>query len=361
VDAEPLPALYAKWTSEFLGPIPRESRATCDDCAMCARPGSEDEPETEYFNPSTKCCTFLPDIPNFLVGAALKDSDPAGAAGRESLNARIARKEGVTPMGLGPTAVYDSLFKEAPEAFGKSLEMLCPHFLSESSSCGIWRHREATCATWFCKHVRGAVGYEFWNKRLHELLTAIEFDLAKSVTLELLADSNALTALVETGAWKLEADAITLEAIERRADPKSYARIWGPWAGREEAWFIQCSEIVDPLSFADVCARCGPNIQAHLRLTKVSYQRLVSPPAPSRVRPVSLRVLNAGPESTRVGTYNGYDPLDIPNAVLQQLYAFRGRSVDEAVQDIQVRTGMRFEESLVRKLIDFEVLEEESP
>lgn len=36
--SEPLPALYAGWLEDLLGaPIPRESRATCDDCAMPQR------------------------------------------------------------------------------------------------------------------------------------------------------------------------------------------------------------------------------------------------------------------------------------------------------------------------------------
>ena len=43
------------------------------------------------FEPSTKCCTFLPELPNFLVGAMLADTDPAAAEGRASVIAWPAK------------------------------------------------------------------------------------------------------------------------------------------------------------------------------------------------------------------------------------------------------------------------------
>jgi len=45
--SEPLPGLYAQWITELLGGvIPRESRATRDSCAMCAREGQESQSES---------------------------------------------------------------------------------------------------------------------------------------------------------------------------------------------------------------------------------------------------------------------------------------------------------------------------
>src|SRR5687767_8577752 len=67
-EVEPMPRLFEKWLSQaFKSPIPRESKAHCADCPMC---GAE---AAERFNPSTKCCTYVPDLPNFLVGAILSD------------------------------------------------------------------------------------------------------------------------------------------------------------------------------------------------------------------------------------------------------------------------------------------------
>ena len=78
---EPLPHLYARWTAELLaGPIPREERATCENCAMCAPPGEEDDPQSHVFDPATKCCTYVPDLPNFLVGRILSPDDSSGVS-----------------------------------------------------------------------------------------------------------------------------------------------------------------------------------------------------------------------------------------------------------------------------------------
>ena len=70
-----LPALYAPWIEEALGhPLPDESRATCDRCVMMTR-GEVDDPDVPY-DPVTRCCTYTPHLPNFLVGAILGDGGP---------------------------------------------------------------------------------------------------------------------------------------------------------------------------------------------------------------------------------------------------------------------------------------------
>ncbi|HYL82493.1 MAG TPA: hypothetical protein VEU07_16870, partial [Candidatus Acidoferrum sp.] len=69
----PLPPLYGRWMDDLLpGPIPRETAATCDDCAMWPGPG--DQPRSDFFFlPETKCCTYIPTLPNYLVGRILED------------------------------------------------------------------------------------------------------------------------------------------------------------------------------------------------------------------------------------------------------------------------------------------------
>jgi len=64
---EALPPLYAAWMAELLpGPIPRESRATCDNCAMLP-PISERHDSGEHYFSRIKCCTYVPTLRNFLV------------------------------------------------------------------------------------------------------------------------------------------------------------------------------------------------------------------------------------------------------------------------------------------------------
>ncbi len=89
-----LPAPYAGWMDELLGgPIPMEIEATCDDCAMCAdssiRPGDLDF----VFNSKTKCCTYIPELPDFLVGCMLNNENSDFAAGRVTHPALIINDE----------------------------------------------------------------------------------------------------------------------------------------------------------------------------------------------------------------------------------------------------------------------------
>src|SRR5262245_22308800 len=117
-----LPPLYTGWMEKALpGEIPGESKSTCDKCAMCVhadeRPGSGG---TLFFNPQVKCCSYLPELPNFLVGGVLIDKDPAFQKGRASVEARLEAKVEVTPFGMGQFPSYSLLYANA-DAFGRSV------------------------------------------------------------------------------------------------------------------------------------------------------------------------------------------------------------------------------------------------
>lgn len=91
-----LPPLYAAWMDQVLaGPIPEETQATCDNCAMCAKAGDPPASSTLFFHPQVKCCTYLPRLPNFLVGRLLADD---GAAALLIVSAPYARAHGLKPM-----------------------------------------------------------------------------------------------------------------------------------------------------------------------------------------------------------------------------------------------------------------------
>ena len=150
-----LPPLFAGWMDVLLpGPIPAERNATCDRCAML--PPTPSEGETGFFySPSTKCCTYLPELANFLVGRILSDGDPEAAAGRATIEARIAKGVGVTPLALHRTPGTTLLYRASPGSLARPSRCAAPHYLEDGGRCGVWRHRESTCATWFCKYGRG--------------------------------------------------------------------------------------------------------------------------------------------------------------------------------------------------------------
>jgi len=95
-----LPPLYAGWMAEFLdGAVPAETAATCEQCAMCA-PDAAAPVSLDFFDPATKCCTYIPSLPNFLIGRILDDASPEAAPGRASIERRIDERVGVTPLGM---------------------------------------------------------------------------------------------------------------------------------------------------------------------------------------------------------------------------------------------------------------------
>jgi hypothetical protein len=355
----PLPPLYEKWIAELLGgSVPRESRATCDDCAMCTG-GKEHESgaRTYSFDPLVKCCSWVPNLQNFLVGRILCDDDPGAQFGRATVEKRIAEGVGVSPLGLAPSPVYALLYKNSTESFGRSRSLRCPHYIEENGgSCGIWRNRNSTCTTWFCKHVRGHVGLTFWRDSLQRVLQAVERDLARWCLLELEFDGETLRHLVGTEDWAYEAGAVTGGSLDNQVDRKTYARIWGKWLGREQEFFGRCAELVNPLSWDDALAIGGPEARAYARLTQDAYGRLISDEVPSTLNVGPFHIVQIENAMTRVNTYNAYDPLDVPQAVMELLHYFDGRPTESALAAIATERGVGLDRALVRKLVDFKLL-----
>lgn len=173
--AEPLPFLYEKWLREAaFEVIPRESRADCPNCPLC-REGSG---SLDTFSPDTKCCTYFPDLPNFLVGAILVDPDTHHQV-RDSISDRIEDHSSASPLGISRPPLYALTYEAVKDrCFGKAPSLLCPYYVKDNGGlCGIWQHRNSACATWFCKHVAGTWGRAFWRD-LEVLLRTIESRLS---------------------------------------------------------------------------------------------------------------------------------------------------------------------------------------
>src|SRR5689334_13678861 len=167
-----LPQLHGAWFTALTGmPAPAsEPKATCGDCVMCA--GVERSGSRVTFTPTTKCCTYIPHVANFLAGRAL------AGAGRGSVLDRVGRRAGVTPLGLGLSVDDIRRMLGMQSRFGRASAVRCPHFVEETSGCAIWEARNAVCSTWFCQHERGAVGQRFWHA-VRDLLIAAEEQIAR--------------------------------------------------------------------------------------------------------------------------------------------------------------------------------------
>lgn len=322
------------------------------------RPGAKDrDREGDFFRPDTKCCTFVPDLPNFLVGRILSEKDARLAAGKASVEARLNAGIGVTPLGLSRSRVQSLLYIEgAGAAFGQNRTLRCPHFLEEEGGlCGIWLHRNATCATWFCKHVRGAVGDRFWRS-LHQLLGTVELALVRWCVLELDVNSAALASLFPPPRALGQPEHLEPHEIDGVVEPARYRAMWGNWWGREREFYKRCGRLVSALSWRKVISIAGPEVRLHARLTREAYAALLAGEVPGRLVSAPLRVTPIGDDTCRVVAYRPYDPLAVSNAVLQILPFFDGRPTKEVLRRIRKEKGLRLETALVKKLADFEIL-----
>lgn len=352
----PLPPLYAAWLEQFLAaPMPHEPDATCDDCAMCAD-GREPNANEIFFNPQTKCCTYVPALPNYLVGRILADDAPASAAGRATVVARMQAGAGVTPLGLAPPPNFSVLYGHSPAAlFGRSLTLRCPHYLAEAGGrCGVWAHRAGVCATWFCKFERGATGMNFWRS-LEQLLAAVERNLAHWCLVELGFKGAPLRRLLPIQS-QTNRNNVSAHALDGVADEHEQRALWGAWTGREEEFYRACAKRVEALTWPDVLAVGGPELQLFARLTREAYDELNSERLPAALKVGPFNVLRMGPDANTISTYSGYDPIELPTRLLEVLPYFDGRPVAQALAAIAAERGLKIDRKLVRRLVDFRVL-----
>ncbi len=349
-----LPPLYAGWIHQLLeGPIPEESHATCNDCAMCAAGSHQAMASGLFFDPRTKCCTYIPQLANFLVGRILADDDPAFAQGRATVEARLQAAVAVTPLGLGQPPSLALLYeKTAANSFGRSRSLRCPHYLEEEGGrCGVWKYRASVCATWFCKYVRGATGMNFWQA-LHRLLSGVERNLSRWCVLQLDPGTEALERLFPL-LRPPDTDDRTLDDL---IDPEAYRALWGRWFSREVEFYKECRPLVDGLTWHDVTTIGGPEMQIFARLVHEAYGRLMSNEIPKRLKVGSFNVARMDQQSCRVWSYDGSDPIEMPKALLESLPYFDGRPTDEALWTIVSEKAIRIDPGAVRKLVDFKIL-----
>jgi hypothetical protein len=261
-------------------------------------------------------------VASFLVGMLLADDDPQMAEGAARMRARIAKRIAVTPLGV-----------LAPSQF--------------------WKHRNAICATWFCKHVRGKRGEDFW-KSLAVMMSEAERALVHHCVLELDLGADALRLLFPNPRDALRRE--SLDDLDERVDEERYRALWGNWYGREEAFYVAAAEIVRPLRWGDVMRIGGSELALRARIATSTYLALMSQAIPERAKVGGLGITSMQAEASLVMTYSRFDPIELPNELIPLLAYFDGAKVDDARRRILDEHGIALEEDLVLKLLDFGVL-----
>lgn len=349
-----LPPIYAHVLSPiFDAPKVEESRATCDACQMCdqGEKGPRAEAATTFFHPDTKCCTFYPALPNYLVGAILSDERPEMEEGKRRIREKIAAKVGVLPQRLAPSKKWSVLYAAAMESsFGRSALLKCP-YLGEDSRCTIWSHREAVCFSFFCKYDLGAYGSELWNE-MKAYLATTEKLLSTWAAKELWPDVKDFRH--PTGST------LTLEELEERPDA-TYAEAWGEWQGREEAFYVACHERVKAMSrdeFAKVVDKTTAGRNQLAKLGTVIENLRAARHVPSRIAlNKKLTVLPVDSGVVLTMPYNGHDSIKIENDLYEVLQMFsHDRTVAETRDVLEKEHGVELADELLSMFTMHEIM-----
>jgi hypothetical protein len=306
-----------------------------------------------FFNPATKCCTYLPELHNFLVGSALDDPDST-PDGLSTLERRIDERVGVTPLGLDRPRTYFLIYQNRDEGvFGHARGLRCPHYLEEHGGrCGVWKHRNAVCATWFCKHNRGATGETIWTA-IRRLLGLAEIGLAWWCVREVGLDTAALHQLLDR--QEIRNPKATRNEIDSTADAM-HEKLWGTWAGREREFFRACGSKVRTLAWDDVVRICGPELAVATDVLRSLVVASHAADLPARLEVAPFTVTAVRGDQATLATYRGYDPLSVPIALLDVLDAFDGRETREVLEGLLRDREIDLEPGFLRRLVDFGIL-----
>lgn len=273
---EELPELYMGLLPSALNiDLPSESFATCNNCSMC----SEERPHSSnsYYSVDTKCCTFHPHLPNYLIGYILSAKDSGMKEGQLRIQEIIKNRKGVFPSGIYPSKKYQSLYRHyGSQVFGKTVSLLCPFYVKESGLCSIWKSRESICSTYFCVHTGGIQGRNLWMT-IKDYLTHVQESLAQYCL-----QKKTFKSKQHEGALLESENNISIEDFDE-APPsfEQYANLWSNYKGREIEFYKDCFEIVRLLKKDELLCLLG--IKGETLLTDIISKNLELKDIPTRL------------------------------------------------------------------------------
>jgi len=280
-------------------------------------------------------------LPNYLVGAVLRDRDSEGAV---RVRALIKSRRGVSPARVAPPRTFFALYGRGRDlAFGKSGYLLCPYFDEAGGICSIWENREAVCATYFCKHVAGEPGKRFWDA-VRMYLQHVQRSLAIYLMYSLdvagapeVAD-RFMTAEYETGK-------LTASDLDHEVSESDYSALWASWYEKEEEFFVACAERAEHLSPEEFGGVAG--VEAKLALDRV-LRSFAATEIPPRIKFKTESQLGVSGNSYIVNLTHAQLTLAVPRVVL---HAFDGKAPTAAVcQRLREQSRMAVEDELIYAL-----------
>lgn len=358
-----LPEFYGRFFPDlFRRSIPEESKATCNDCAMCPVSGEEPSWRQIHFLPDVKCCTYHPSLPNYLIGALLSSNDPSMEEGRRRIWKIIGDRVGVEPIGIMPSPKWSLLYNRSKSrSFGNSPALLCPYFEKTKGLCTIWSFREATCSTYFCKYSRGADGERFWNgvkKYLTKVETVLMWESLHRMKWEAPSPQYILDHMKASDSTLSELGPRDLEV--RPSTKATYKELWGEWMGKEAQFYRKCYESVASLNEKDFALILGVEGKVLLNgVLESLFRKMTCPSLPSKLeRNPELEVYSSsdGSQYSVIG-YSNNDPTNISATLYGILAYFTGSSETETVlRKIESDHQVVLSEDLLRQLYQERIL-----
>lgn len=230
-----LPRLYENLLpSDLLQLELEEKKATCEKCAMA--PVRHDGDIT--YDENLKCCTYYPFMPNYLIGSALQDLNPAVY---KTLSKIIDERSYSLPIGFAAPVRYQVMFSQRkPHEFGNREDWLCPYYDRGLNQCGIWKHRGAVCSTFYCKSSYGKAGLNFWNE-LSDYLTYVEMALLEESLVMLDFSPRQIVDLLE---YLNRKSGSASELRNWKLPEKKARQLWNGYYDEQEKFFKKTFEIV---------------------------------------------------------------------------------------------------------------------
>lgn len=231
-----LPGLYSQLLPPaFLKLKAVEKKASCSNCYMC-RPVGKNNPVKKPFEPSTKCCTYYPFVPNYLVGGMLLENGEAA----KHMRTLIRDRQWILPIGVVAPPSYQVKFQDKHmDDFGRDADLMCPFYKTQSGQCGIWQWRDSQCSTYFCTYDNEKTGPQFWlsvQQFLYdiEMLISQECMLQKGFSAKEI-EENLNWVLFEQGSQEVKPYIMS---------SMDWSQFWQHHYEDIEAYFIACYKLV---------------------------------------------------------------------------------------------------------------------
>jgi hypothetical protein len=256
----------------FESELPKERLASCNNCYMTKK---RHEQFKDVYNPKIKCCTYNPDLPNYLVGAILTNTNPKNKDGIQKILGKIRARTGVSPHGLSPSKKQQLMQDVGKRCFGKAKSLLCSYY--KNGRCSVWPYNGSVCRTFFCVSCKGFDGALFWDA-LREYISYIEDVLRIYSQYSLNMDIENIIRVNVNSRENLYA--LSVEDIDEEIDEKQYKKLWDKFMGKERDFYIRCYRVVNELSKKQFDEIKGIREKILLERVKHYYREMMFPCLP---------------------------------------------------------------------------------